>query len=121
MWVHVMLTGGCGRAARPSYRTKRGLVKTLWYRTRLFTNTHKSLCASQTEDVRLVRPLLLPLHTQVTQTFSNRHKEANNMRCKMIKYLCVHRYTHIHTSPGGTTPASDADPITYICIRLSSI
>lgn len=43
------------------------------------------------------------------------------MGCKMIKYLCVQRYTHIHTSPGGTTSASDADLIPYICIRLSSI
>lgn len=43
------------------------------------------------------------------------------MGCKIMKYLRLHRYTHIHTGPGGTTPASDADPIPYICIHLSCV
>lgn len=121
MWVHMMSMGGCGRAACPSNCTKQGLVKTLWYRTRLSQTHTKAYVLHKLRTCNfpvLSRSLLTHINAQI---FSDLHKEANNMGCKIMKYLRLHRYTHFHTSPGGTTSASDADPIPYICICLSSI
>lgn len=108
MWVHMMLMGGCGRAARPSYCTKQGPVKMLWCTP--FKNTHRpqmlvcsSHCWNTTDPPSPTSSTFLsPTLLSSTQKSSHPHEQAYMRECKIMKYLRLHGHTQIHTGPGGT-------------------